>query len=194
MAGAFVFGSLSPMTVRISPDGQPNQVSARWQACSRMPLSTVFRTSGAVASGGPHRHRRACHRAGRPCRRSGRRAAQCLSSFAATNSTGVSAAGPASGPVAAHRCPDLPDRARTSGFRRTILGPAPSLVYRISTAAYGVEPHQARYITGWPRTLDVDAMTAASRNLLGLTRLRSVLSSPRSGDDNSRPAAVRLGP
>ena len=33
---------------------------------------------------------------------------------------------------------------------------------------YGVEPHQARYITAWPRPLDVDAMTAASRNLLGL--------------------------
>jgi tRNA pseudouridine38-40 synthase len=41
-------------------------------------------------------------------------------------------------------------------------------VYRISTAAYGVEPQQARYITDWPRTLDVDAMAAASRNLLGL--------------------------
>ena len=51
--------------------------------------------------------------------------------------------------------------ARFSALRR-------HYVYRISTAAYGVEPHQARYITGWPRTLDVDAMTAASRNLLGL--------------------------
>ena len=40
--------------------------------------------------------------------------------------------------------------------------------YQISTAAYGVEPHQARYVTGWPRPLDVDAMTTASRNLLGL--------------------------
>ena len=41
-------------------------------------------------------------------------------------------------------------------------------VYRLSTADYGVEPHQARYITGWPRVLDVDAMAKASRNLLGL--------------------------
>jgi tRNA pseudouridine38-40 synthase len=40
--------------------------------------------------------------------------------------------------------------------------------YRISTAAYGAEPHQARYVTGWPRTLDVDAMITASQNLLGL--------------------------
>ena len=51
--------------------------------------------------------------------------------------------------------------ARFSALRR-------HYVYRLSTAAYGVEPHQARFITGWPRDLDVDAMTAASRNLLGL--------------------------
>jgi tRNA pseudouridine38-40 synthase len=41
-------------------------------------------------------------------------------------------------------------------------------VYRLSTAAYGVEPQQARYITAWPRDLDVDAMSAASRELVGL--------------------------
>lgn len=41
-------------------------------------------------------------------------------------------------------------------------------VYRLSTAPYGVEPHQARYVTGWPRSLDVDAMATASRDLLGL--------------------------
>lgn len=40
--------------------------------------------------------------------------------------------------------------------------------YRLSTAAYGVEPQQARYVTAWPRDLDVEAMAAASRNLLGL--------------------------
>ncbi|WP_025737535.1 tRNA pseudouridine(38-40) synthase TruA [Mycobacterium genavense] len=40
--------------------------------------------------------------------------------------------------------------------------------YRLSTAAYGVEPQQARYVTAWPRELDVDAMNAASRGLLGL--------------------------
>jgi tRNA pseudouridine38-40 synthase len=51
--------------------------------------------------------------------------------------------------------------ARFSALRR-------HYVYRLSTAPYGVEPHQARYITGWPRPLDVDAMTEASRNLLGL--------------------------
>jgi tRNA pseudouridine38-40 synthase len=51
--------------------------------------------------------------------------------------------------------------ARFSALRR-------HYVYRISTAPYGVEPHQARYITGWPRLLDVDAMSLASGHLLGL--------------------------
>ncbi len=51
--------------------------------------------------------------------------------------------------------------ARFSALRRHYL-------YRLSTAPYGAEPHQARYITAWPRALDVDAMTEASRNLLGL--------------------------
>ncbi len=51
--------------------------------------------------------------------------------------------------------------ARFSALRRRY-------VYRLSTAPYGVEPLQARYVTTWPRDLDVDAMTAASRELLGL--------------------------
>ncbi|MGB3486415.1 MAG: tRNA pseudouridine(38-40) synthase TruA [Mycobacterium sp.] len=40
--------------------------------------------------------------------------------------------------------------------------------YRLSTAPYGVEPLQARYITAWPRPLDVEAMRVASQHLLGL--------------------------
>jgi len=51
--------------------------------------------------------------------------------------------------------------ARFSALRR-------HYVYRLSTAPYGVEPLQARYITAWPRALDLEAMTAASRDLLGL--------------------------
>lgn len=51
--------------------------------------------------------------------------------------------------------------ARFSALRR-------HYVYRLSTAAYGVQPLQARYITAWPHVLDVDAMAAASRDLLGL--------------------------
>ena len=51
--------------------------------------------------------------------------------------------------------------ARSSALRR-------HYVYRLSTAPYGVEPQSARYVTAWSRPLDVDAMTQASRNLLGL--------------------------
>ncbi len=51
--------------------------------------------------------------------------------------------------------------ARFSALRR-------HYVYRLSTAPYGVEPQEARYVTAWPRPLDVEAMTAASRNLVGL--------------------------
>ena len=46
--------------------------------------------------------------------------------------------------------------------------------YRLSTAPFGVEPQEARFVTPWPRPLDVEAMSAASRELLGLT------TSPRS--------------
>jgi tRNA pseudouridine38-40 synthase len=40
--------------------------------------------------------------------------------------------------------------------------------YRLSLAPYGAQPQQARYITSWPRPLDVDAMNAASSTLVGL--------------------------
>jgi tRNA pseudouridine38-40 synthase len=51
--------------------------------------------------------------------------------------------------------------ARFSALRR-------NYVYRLSTAPYGVEPHDARYVTPWPRRLDVAAMAAASQEMLGL--------------------------
>jgi len=51
--------------------------------------------------------------------------------------------------------------ARFSALRR-------HYVYELSTAPYGVEPHLARYVAGWPRPLDVDAMTEAARRLVGL--------------------------
>jgi tRNA pseudouridine38-40 synthase len=51
--------------------------------------------------------------------------------------------------------------ARFSALRR-------HYVYRRSTAPYGVEPHEARFMTAWPRPLDVEAMSAASRDLVGL--------------------------
>jgi tRNA pseudouridine38-40 synthase len=51
--------------------------------------------------------------------------------------------------------------ARFSALRR-------HYVYRLSTAPYGVDPDRARFVTPWPRALDVDAMAVASRELLGL--------------------------
>ncbi len=51
--------------------------------------------------------------------------------------------------------------ARFSALRR-------HYVYRLSTAPYGVEPQWSRYVTAWPRPLDVDAMSTASKKLLGL--------------------------
>jgi tRNA pseudouridine38-40 synthase len=40
--------------------------------------------------------------------------------------------------------------------------------YRLSTAVFGVIPQHARFITPWPRKLDVPAMAEASRVLVGL--------------------------
>jgi tRNA pseudouridine38-40 synthase len=51
--------------------------------------------------------------------------------------------------------------ARFSALRR-------HYVYRLSTAPYGVDPSQARFVAPWPHPLDIDAMTEASRELLGL--------------------------
>ena len=51
--------------------------------------------------------------------------------------------------------------ARFSALRR-------HYIYRLSLAPYGVEPHLARYVTPWMKPLDVEAMAAASRYLLGL--------------------------
>jgi tRNA pseudouridine38-40 synthase len=69
----------------------------------------------------------------------------------------------------------LPDDVRVldiirapSGFDARFSALRRHYVYRLSTAPYGVEPQQARFITPWLRPLDVAAMTAASRNLLGL--------------------------
>jgi tRNA pseudouridine38-40 synthase len=40
--------------------------------------------------------------------------------------------------------------------------------YRLSTAPYGVEPQMARYVTAWPRPLNVDVMATVSKELVGL--------------------------
>ena len=40
--------------------------------------------------------------------------------------------------------------------------------YRLSTAPYGVQPQLARYVTAWPRPLDVEAIVGVSKDLVGL--------------------------
>ncbi len=55
-----------------------------------------------------------------------------------------------------------------SGFDARFSALRRHYVYRLSTAPYGVEPQKGRYVTAWPRPLDVAAMSAASRELLGL--------------------------
>ena len=58
------------------------------------------------------------------------------------------------------RAPDGFD-ARFSALRR-------HYAYRLSLAPYGADPQQSRFVTPWPRPLNVAAMEAASRKLLGL--------------------------
>lgn len=58
------------------------------------------------------------------------------------------------------RAPDGFD-ARFSALRR-------HYAYQLTCAPWGAEPDRARYITAWRRPLDVEAMAAASRMLLGL--------------------------
>ena len=40
--------------------------------------------------------------------------------------------------------------------------------YRLTLAPYGADPELSRFVTPWRRPLNLDAMAAASRNLLGL--------------------------
>jgi tRNA pseudouridine38-40 synthase len=51
--------------------------------------------------------------------------------------------------------------ARFSALRR-------HYTYRLSLAPHGVEPQESHFVTAWPRPLDTEAMTAASKSLLGL--------------------------
>ncbi len=59
------------------------------------------------------------------------------------------------------------DRAAT-GFDARFSALRRHYVYALSTAPYGVEPREARFVTAWPRRLDVGAMAAAAAGLLGL--------------------------
>lgn len=58
------------------------------------------------------------------------------------------------------RAPESFD-ARFSALRR-------HYAYRLSLAPYGVDPQRSRFVTPWPRPLNIDVMAEASRALLGL--------------------------
>ncbi len=69
----------------------------------------------------------------------------------------------------------LPDDVRVRGIVRAPAGFDARFsalrrhyAYRLSQAPWGCDPQQARYVTPWSRPLDLGAMTAASRMLLGL--------------------------
>lgn len=69
----------------------------------------------------------------------------------------------------------LPDDVRVreisrapSGFDARFSALRRHYAYRLALAPWGADPQQARFVTPWPRPLDIDAMTAASRTLLGL--------------------------
>ena len=51
--------------------------------------------------------------------------------------------------------------ARFSALRR-------HYAYRLTLAPFGAQPQQARFVTPWPRPLDIELMALASRSLLGL--------------------------
>jgi tRNA pseudouridine38-40 synthase len=55
-----------------------------------------------------------------------------------------------------------------SGFDARFSALRRHYTYRLSTAPYGVDPQESRYVTPWPRPLDISAMTAASHALIGL--------------------------
>ena len=81
----------------------------------------------------------------------------------------VPAAGAPTGAVPARRCPGRRDRPRASGFRRPVLGAAaPLRLPAVDRALRGRAAARRATSPPWPRPLDVDAMAAASRDLLGL--------------------------
>lgn len=58
-------------------------------------------------------------------------------------------------------------RRAADGFDARFAALRRHYVYRLSTAPYGVLPHQARYVAAWSRAPDLEAMATASRRLLG---------------------------
>lgn len=79
------------------------------------------------------------------------------------------------GPLVRRLAKFLPDDVRVRGIVRAPEGFDARFsalrrhyAYRLSLAPWGCDPQQARFVTPWPRSLDLEAMAAASRILLGL--------------------------
>ena len=104
--------------------------------------------AGAAACGGPHRRRRARHRSGGARRRADRRAAARLSAHAAPGRQRVPAAGAhGSRGSCPPTCGSLDIARAAAGFDARFSALRRHYVYRLSTAPYGVEPQEARYVT-----------------------------------------------
>ena len=143
--------------------------AAHRRRCARRRVVDGVPRAGAAARGGPHRHRRARHGSGGPRRRACRCAAARLPAHHAGRRQPSSCRWCG---VSRGSCPHdvrVLDIARAAaGFDARFSALRRHYVYRLSTAPYGVEPQEARFVTAWPRPLDVDAMAAASRDLVGL--------------------------
>ena len=170
MAGSFVFASTSPTTERISRDGPSRRGQRTVAGVLDDALSTVFRTPVRLRAAGRTDTGVHATRPGRARRRAGRCAAARPSAHPArrgSRSSCRSCGGSAR---------LLPEDVRVldivrapAGFDARFSALRRHYEYRLSTAPYGVEPAARRgYVTAWPRPLDVDAMAAASRDLLGL--------------------------
>ena len=164
----FVFGSISPTTEPNSPAGRRRPGSAPWRVClttrcrrcSAHPCSRVPRAAPTPA----------CTRRVRWC------TSMCPTealphAFPRTprRRQRVPAAGAPARAVPARRCAGARHQPRRTGFRRPVLGAAPALrLPAVHRPVRGRAAGRPGIVTPWPRPLDVDAMSAASRDLVGL--------------------------
>ena len=169
MAGLFVFASTSPTTEPISRAGRLQGGQRTVAGVLDEALSTVFRTPVQLCAAG--RTDTGVHATGQVAHVDV--PADALSH--AYPRRHACRAEPEFLPLVRRLARFLPDDVRVrdivrapAGFDARFSALRRHYVYRLSTAPYGVEPQLARYVTAWPRPLDVDAMAAASRDLLGL--------------------------
>ncbi len=154
---------------RIRRLGRPDGPAHRRRVLDEA-LSTVFRTPVRDPGRGTHRHRRARHRPGGARRRPRRRARRSPTRApVATRRTRVPAAGAqARRGCCPTTCACSTSSGRQDGFDARFSALRRHYVYRLSTAPYGVEPQQARFVTPWLRPLDSTRWLRHRENLLGL--------------------------